>query len=339
MAEPRKRQLQIGDMRPPEKVAALLLAMGKPAASRILKHFDETEVAAIAGAASKLGMVPGPVLEEIVSEFAIRCQSGSNLEGTELEIERLLSGVIPADKLLEIMSQVRGQSHQAVWPKLSSSAPNAIAQYLAKEHPQTIAFVLSKASPVCAANVTAVMAPDRREEVMRRMVSIANITPSAQLILEMTLNDELLVAARRDTGPDIHARMADILNKMEREHMDGVLQSLMSVRPKEAKIVKGLLFTFDDISRISQEARLKLFDQVPPERLIIALKNCEPDLKELILSAVAARSRRMIESELEGGVPSSQKDIVKTRRAIADLALEMAERGEIEIHARDEVEY
>ena len=63
------------------------------------------------------------------------------------------------------------------------------------------------------------------------------------------------------------------------------------------------------------------------------------DLKELILSAVAARSRRMIESELEGGAPSSQKDIVKTRRAIADIALEMAERGDIEIHARDEVEY
>lgn len=336
MAEPVQRQAQIQNMRGPDKVAALLLAMGKPAASRLLRHFDEAEVAVIATSASKLGVVPGQILDDIVNEFAQRCQTGSNLEGSANEIEKLLSGVIPADKLLEIMAQVRGQSYQAVWPKLSASAPNAIAQYLAKEHPQTAAFVLSKANPGCAASVSAVMPADLRDEVMRRMVSIQNITATALRLLETTLNDELLVAARRDTGPDIHARMADIINKMEREQMDSVLQSLVSHRPKEAKIVKGLLFVFDDISRISQEARLKLFDQVAPERLIIALKNCEPTLKEIILSAVAARSRRMIESELQGGAPSSQKDITKTRRAIADLALELAERGEIEIHARDE---
>lgn len=335
MAEP-ARQTRKKDLRGPDKVAALLLAMGKPAAARLLRHFDETEVAQIAESASGLGVIPSQMLDDIVNEFAARCQTGSNLEGSASEIEKLLSGVIPADKLLEIMSQVRGQSYQAVWPKLSQSAPNAIAQYLGKEHPQTVAYVLSKASPSCSAGVTAVMATDLRDEVMRRMVSISNITPKALTLLETTLNDELLVAARRDTGPDIHARMADIINKMEREQMDSVLQSLLAHRPKEAKIVKGLLFTFDDIARISQEARLKLFDQVAPERLIIALKNCEADLKELILGSVAVRSRRMIESELQGGAPTAQKDILKTRRAIADLALEMAERGELEIHARDE---
>lgn len=323
-------------LRGPEKVAALLLAMGKTAAGKLLKHFDEDELKLIAASAAKLGMVPGSMLDDIVNEFSLRCQAGSNLEGNAGEIEKLLSGIVPADKLLEIMSQVRGQSHQAVWPKLSASAPPAIAQYLSKEHPQGAAYVLAKASPACAAGVTAVMPADLRDEVMRRMVSIANVTPTALRILETTLNDELLVAAQRDSGPDIHARMADIINKMEREQMDGVLQSLLQHRPKEAKIVKGLLFTFEDITRITTEARLKLFDQVPPERLIVALKNCEPQLKELILSAVAARSRRMIESELQTGVPSSQKDIVKTRRAIADLALEMAERGELEIHSRED---
>jgi len=335
MAEP-ARQGRKKELRGPDKVAALLLAMGKPAASRLLRHFDEAEVAAIAESAAGLGVVPSTMLDEIVNEFAERCQTGSNLEGSASEVEKLLSGVVPADKLLEIMSQVRGQSYQAVWPKLATSARDAIYQYLAKEHPQTTAFVLSKASPSCSAGVTAVMPTDQRDEVMRRMVSITNITPTASRLLETTLNDELLVAARRDTGPDIHARMADIINKMEREQMDSVLSSLLAHRPKEAKIVKGLLFTFDDITRLTQEARLKLFDQVAPERLIIALKNCEAPLKELILSSVAARSRRMIESELQGGAPSSQKDILKTRRAIADLALEMAERGELEIHARDE---
>ena len=317
-------------------MAALLLAMGKPAASRLLKHFDENDVASIAESASQLGIIPGATLNDIVNEFEQSCRSGRDLEGGPNEIEKLLSGIIPADQLFESMSQVRGQSYQAVWPKLSLSAPNAIAQYLAKEHPQAAAFVLSRASPTCSANVTAVMPPDQRDEVMRRMVSISSITTTALRLLETTLDDEFLVVARRETGPNIHARIADIINKMEREQMDGVLQSLFEHRPKEAEIVKGLLFTFEDIAHITQAARIRLLDQVAPERIIVALKNCEPTLQGLILSAVAGRTRRMIQSELEAGAPTSLKDIRKTRRGIADLALEMADRGDIDIRARDE---
>ena len=324
------------NLRGPDKVAALLLAMGKPAASRLLKYFDDAEVASIAASASRLGIISAPVLDHIVNEFVQSCDAGRELEGSAGEIEKLLSGVIPADQLLDIMSQVRGQRHRAVWPKLSASAPNAIFQYLAKEHPQTAAFALSRTSPTCAANVTTMMPSDQRDEVMRRMVSISSITETALRLLETVLDDELVVAARRATGHDIHACMAHIINKMEREQMDSVLQSLFASRPKEAQVIKGLLFTFEDIALITQETRLKLFDKVAPERLIVALKDCEPDLKEVILSSVAARSRRMIESELAAGPPTSQRDIRKVRREIADLALEMADGGEIDIRARDE---
>jgi flagellar motor switch protein FliG len=324
------------DLRGPEKVAALLLAVGKPAASRLLKHFNDVEVALIAAAASTLGIVAAPVLNAIIDEFSQSCSAGEELEGGATRIEELLSGVIPADQVLDIMSQVRGQNHRAVWPKLSASAPNAIFQYLSKEHPQTAAFALSRTSPVCAANVTTMMPSNQRDEVMRRMVSISSITETALRLLETVLDDELVVAARRATGNDIHACIANIINKMEREQMESVLQSLFANRPKEAQAIKGLLFTFEDIALITQETRLKLFDKVAPERLIVALKNCEPDLKEVILSSVAVRSRRMIESELEAGPSTSQRDIRKMRREIADLALEMADGGEIDIRARDE---
>jgi flagellar motor switch protein FliG len=320
----------------PDKVAALLLAMGKPSASRLLKYFDDAEVASIAASASTIGIISAPVLDLIINEFVQSCDAGREVEGGAGEIEKLLTGVIPADQLLDIMSQVRGQNHRAVWPKLSASAPNAIFQYLTKEHPQTAAFALSRTSPACAANVTTMMSSNQRDEIMRRMVSISSITATALRLLETVLDDELVVAARRATGNDIHACMANIINKMEREQMDSVLQSLFANRPKEAQAIKGLLFTFEDIALITQETRLKLFDKVAPERLIVALKDCEPELKEVILSSVAVRSRRMIESELQAGPPTSQRDIRKVRREIADLALEMADAGEIDIRARDE---
>ena len=54
----------------PAKVAALLLAMGKPLASRLLKHFDQDELREITRSVADLGVVPMPVIEDMIEEFA-----------------------------------------------------------------------------------------------------------------------------------------------------------------------------------------------------------------------------------------------------------------------------
>ena len=44
----------------------------------------------------------------------------------------------------------------------------------------------------------------------------------------------------------------------------------------------------------------------------------------------------MVEHELNSKEPASQRDVLEARRAITDLALEMAGRGEIELNSGDE---
>jgi hypothetical protein len=44
----------------------------------------------------------------------------------------------------------------------------------------------------------------------------------------------------------------------------------------------------------------------------------------------------MIETELTSGVTPPQRDVYKARRTIADLALELSEKGLIDIHADEE---
>lgn len=314
-----------------DKVAALLLAMGKPLADRVLRHFDETEIKLIARSASSLGTVAKPVLDKLIEEFAEGLATGTDLQGTLGDAEQLLAGIIPPERVAEIMSDVRGQPAQSVWGRLSEIPHQSIAQFIAKEHPQVGAFILSKASAACAAGVLSYLTGEQRNELMRRMLSIKPITEAPQRALEFVMHEDLMMKVTRNTGPDIHAKLADIINKMERQHMDEVLQNLEQHRPKEAKRVKGLLFTFDDIAKLSDEARGKLIDQVPPERVILALKGAEPSLRDLILSSVGARARRMIEQEVASGASAPQKEIAKARRAIADLALEMIERGLIEM--------
>ena len=150
-------------------------------------------------------------------------------------------------------------------------------------------------------------------------------------MVEETLQVDLLQKAARSGSSDAHARLAEIMNKLERQQMNDILDSLMQHRPKEARRVKKLLFTFEDIAQMTAANRGKLVDQIPTERTMLALRGADPTLQDIILSCLSGRSRRMIEQELSSGAPVPQKEIMAARRAIADLALDLASRGQLEL--------
>lgn len=193
------------------------------------------------------------------------------------------------------------------------------------------AFVLSRAGGGVSAAVLRQAPSLARSEIVRRILAMRPTSETAVELLEAALREDLLVKMMKDSGPPVHARVADIINKMDRQQMDEVLSDLESRRPKDAKLVRGLLFTFDDIVKLTSADRIKLFDGVPVERIILALHGAGADLRELVLASVSTRSRRMIEQEMSGGASPPTREVAKAKRAIADLVLEMAERGLIDI--------
>jgi flagellar motor switch protein FliG len=326
-------------LRAVDEVATLLLAMGKPAAGRLLKYFDEDEIKLITRSAVKLGPVSPEVLDGLVEAFVGEFSHGSNLLGTVTEVEKLLSGLLPPEQIADILAEVRGNNtKRSVWERLSGVSETVLASYLVKEHPQTAALILSKIKPSTAAKVMSHLPQPLRNGLMRRMLAFKPIVDDTLRQIEKIINDDLMVNFARNAGADTHAKIADIINKMEREHMDDVLSNLTESRPKSAEILKGLLFTFEDIVKISPRARTALFDAVPNDRLVLALKGTPADFRDTVLSALSARVRRMIEHELAGGEPAAQRDVLDARRAVTDLALEMAGRGEIEINSGSEDE-
>ncbi|MGO4707434.1 flagellar motor switch protein FliG [Microvirga sp. 2MCAF38] len=319
-----------------DKVAALLLAMGKPAASRLLKRFGPDEIRSITRSAAELGSVSSDQLEALIEEFAAQFSNGASLLGTASEVEKLLSGVLPPEQIAELMTDVLGNSNRSIWDRISNVAEGVLAAYLVKEHPQTAALILSKVKPACAAKVMGHLPQPLRNGLMRRMLTFKPIVDETMRNIEKTIHEDFMINFSRNMGADTHAKMADIINKMERDHMEEVLQSLTTVRPKSAEILRGLLFTFDDIVNLAPRARTSLFDQIPNDRVVLALKGTDDSFRSIILSSLASRVRRMVEHELNGKEPASQRDVFEARRAITDLALEMAGRGEIELNSENE---
>jgi flagellar motor switch protein FliG len=322
----------------PERVATLLFAMGKPAASRILKHFSEEEIRLVTKSAAQLGPVSPTQIEQLVEEFASNFSDGADLVGGAAHIEKLLTGILSPEQIANIMSEVVGSANKSIWERISTVSESAIASYLMKEHPQTAALILSKVKPSCAAKVMTQLPQPLRNNLMRRMLSMKPIVDETMKNIEKTLHEDFMANFSKNAGSDTHAKIADIINKMERDHMEDVLSSLSSVRPKSAEILRGLLFTFDDIVKLTPRDRTTLFDQVPPDRVVLALKGTNDEFRKVVLSALSSRVRRMIEHELNSKEPSAHRDIAEARRTITDLALEMAGRGEIVINSETEDE-
>ncbi|MET3414904.1 flagellar motor switch protein FliG [Methylobacterium sp. 1030] len=322
-------------MKPVEEVAAILISMSKPSASRLLKYFDAGEIRLITRAAAQLGPVTRPQLDALVERFADALSDGASLVGTAHEVQKLLEGILPTDQIADIMTDVLSHTNQSIWDRLSNGSEIALASYLMREHPQTAALILSKVRPSCAAKVMAQLPSNFSNSIMRRMLTFKPIVDDTMRMIEKTIHEDFMINVSRNAGADTHARMADIINKMERNRMEEVLDDLSKARPKSAEILKGLLFTFDDIVHLTPRARTTLFDQVPNERLILALKGTDKALRNVVLGALASRVRRIVEHELDGGEPAAQKDVLEARRAITDQALEMAARGDIELNPNE----
>jgi flagellar motor switch protein FliG len=313
-----------------QKVAALLLVMGKPLASRLLGHFDAAELKVITRAAAELGSVPIDVVENLVEEFAGEFSNGTELLGNADQAEGLLSGVLPPDQVADIMSDVLGNSNRSIWEKIAAIPAPVLTEYLAKQHPQVITLALSKIGARGAASIMEVLPRELRNEVTRRLLSLAPTADAALRVIETRINQDLVLNPPPAAGSGT-SRMAEIINKMAPEHGEDVLKALESDRPEDAEALRSKLFSFDDLVTLPQRTRQALFEKVPSEKIVVALSGKDMDFRTNVLSSLAARARRLVENELNSAGDAPPREVAAARRYIADLLLGMAERGEVEL--------
>jgi flagellar motor switch protein FliG len=327
MAATSRARAPSGTLTGTEKVAVLLLALGKSRAAKLLKRFDPEELKLLTRSAADLRPVRMSDLETLVEEFAHTFSNGVNFAGTVTEVKNLLSGVMTEEQFAEVMAEAPARE-EPVWERISELSADALRGYLGKEHPQTVAFILSRVDSELAAKVISTFAADVRNGLLCRMVAIKGVADDAVRALEGVLREDLLASSSSSSS---RVGIADILNRLDKTQSEEVLKSLAEIRPDEAKAIKGMLFAFEDVAKLSQQARTVVFDKVPIEKLVIALKGTEPDFQATILSSLASRSRRMVEAELQGGGTPSQRDLAEARRTIVNTVLRMIARGDIQI--------
>ena len=323
-----------------QKAAAILVAMGKPAASRLLKFFKQDELKALIVAARQLKTIPQSELERIVAEFEGEFTEGVGQMDSGDQMDALLSDTLSSDEMDRLMGRAATQAVDApkgpppIWDDLEKVDSARLGQFLASENPQIGALVLSKVGPQAAASALMTLDKPMRGEIIKRMVSIGPIADAAVKIVENQLRARVFNESAVKDNSAGQARVATLLNELDKDQLDEMLADMQAVDTPGLEAIRGRLFSFEDILLLTQKARVTLFDGLSTELLTLALRQAQPAMVEAILSSIGARSRRMIEAELGQGADGiAMADIVKARKQIAGTAIRMAREGAFELPA------
>jgi flagellar motor switch protein FliG len=326
---------QLPSLSRPQKAAAILVAMGKPAAGRLLRFFKQEELRMLIEGARSLRTIPQGELERIVAEFEGEFTEGAGLLDSADEMDTILTESLTPEEVNAIMGGEAPPEQEAppppVWPDIEKLDAARVGEFLAAENAQLAAFVLSKLSNQAAAAILVTLPKSRRGEVVKRMMSSGSVTPFAQRLVEDQLRAGLLATRATKDSSAGQARLASVLNELDKSELEDVMGDLAASGGADLEAIRSRLFSFEDVVLLTQKQRVALFDGISTEIVTLALRGAQPDLTEAVLSSVGVRARRMMEAELANADGGSGEETNRARKSIASTAIRLAGEGVIEL--------
>jgi flagellar motor switch protein FliG len=316
------------------RAAAVLVSVGKDVAREIVTHLDEAQVRRLAEAARYLKRTDPDTLDESLSAFI------TSLEGVSADL-------IAGDGLLrEVTSEILGEetarrvfdgvapppaADEALGP-VAMADPEALATVLGREQPQTIALVLGALEPDRACEVMEHLPEEKRPEVIRRLALVEAVSPEVLRQVGAALASELRAVmaggVRRLEG---RAAALEMLRRSPQETQDEVIEAIAAVNAELADELKQSLFTFEDLSLLTDRDIQALLKEVESQTLVTALKGASPELRDKILGNMSSRAADLVRDDLEAMGPLRLAVVERAQKEIAEIALNLASEDRITI--------
>ena len=319
----------INEIPGPDKAAALMLALGEEYGRPIWEALDDEEMKDLSNAMSGLGRIDAKVVEELFLDFAAQISSVGSLSGNFDNTERLLTKVLPGDRVGQIMEEIRGPAGRTMWDKLGNVNEVVLATYLKNEYPQTVAVVLSKIKPEHAARVLGALPDEFAMEVVLRMLRMESVQKDILDKVEQTLRIEFMNNLARTSRKDSHETIAEIFNYLDRNAESRFLAVLEDRNRDSAERIRALMFTFEDLIKLDPGGVQTLLRNVDKNKLGIAMKGSSEALRDLFFTNMSERAAKILKEDMEALGPVRLRDVDEAQMEIVNLAKDLAEAGEI----------
>jgi len=311
-----------------EKCAVILLALGEEHAG-VWQALDEEEIKEISQAMASLGNVTAGVVEDLLVEFVAGAAGTGSIMGSFEQTQKLLTSIMPPEKVDALMEEIRGPAGRTMWDKLGNVNEAVLANYLKNEYPQTVAVVLSKIKSEHAARVLAALPEDFALECVMRMLRMEPVQREILDKIEQTLRNEFMSNLARTSKRDSHEMMADIFNAFDRQTETRFITALEERNREAAERIRALMFVFEDLSKLDPGGVQTLLRGVEKDQLALGLKGASDSLREMFFSNMSERAAKIMREDMETMGPVRLRDVDQAQMAIVQVAKDLANKGEI----------
>lgn len=312
-----------------QRAAALMLSLGHEQGGPIWEQLTTEEIKELSSTISQLGRVPSVVVEYLLVQFSGEVSSMATLHGSYETTERLLEGIMPTDKVKEIMEDIRGPSGRTMWDKLSNVSEAVLAGYLKNEYPQTVAVILHKLRPDHAARVLSELPRDFATDVVMRMLRMDTVQKDVLVQVEQTLKSEFMTNLSRAQRRDPHETMAELFNALDRSTEEAMLDALDDKAPESAERIRALMFTFEDLGNLLPGAIQTIVRNCNKRELALALKGSPEEMKKVFFNAMTERAAKLMRDDMAAMGPVRARECEEAQTALVRLAKSLGDRGEI----------
>ena len=326
-------------LRPEEKAAALVVAVGSTAASQMLAHLSEDEVEVLATEVAKIGKLRPETIDVVFQEVYASARSEEVLAAGGVDYARDVLTQWSSTQGPEMIERMLNDLDSVPFGFVRQVEPAQLGELLAGEHPQTVALVLAHQPAAYAATVLQGFNEEFQAQVAVRVGKMGRISGDVVNSIEENLKGRLGPVQKQEaTVRGGVKELANVLNNSDRATERAVLERLREIDLELAEEVRALMFVFDDIVTLDDRSIQRVLQDVNTQELALAMKGANDELTDAIMRNMSARAKESLLEEIDllGPVRRADVDVARTKVIAAVRLLE--EMGEIVISRGEENE-
>lgn len=334
-----QQKMIFDDLSMSEKIAILLIQLGEEATSMVFSHMDGDIILDISEHIAKGKSIDRQVAAAVLEEFYALIQSNQYVRNGGLDYAKEILyrtfGPEEAQKILDKLAKNMESSKSFGY--LGKVKPQELADFIIKEHPQSIAVILAHMDSGGAAETLSYFPDELRSEVIIRMATLGDITPSVIKRVSAVLESKLdsLTSYKVEVGGP--RATAEVLNRLGQKASKSTLERIEQSDERLANTIKELMFTFEDISGLNANAIIEILKEVDKKDLMVALKGASETLKEKFLSCMSQRARDAFLEEMGYLGAVRVRDVEEAQRRIVEAVQSLAEKGVFQVGEADEM--
>lgn len=317
------------------KAAILLVLIGDQASSELLKQLSDDEVQLVSREVARIRSITSDQAETILEEFyqMVVAKDFVVKGGLDYAKKILINAFGPevAKKMLDRLVKALGND-VANLDILQKADPQQLAKFVHSEHPQTIALILSHLNASQAAALLASLPPGMRSDIALRMASLDQISPEIVSKIANIIGQKLQALGEfsRQSYGGVRA-VAEIFNRLDSVTSKEILEVIEEQNAPLVETIRHLMFVFDDLLLVDQNAIKELLARIDRKVLTVALKGTSEQLRNHFLQGMSQRGSEMLREDLESLGPIKVRDVEAAQQQIIAMVRQLETEGIINL--------